>query len=112
MHINDPDKGRRFVPSEDFDTSFTGVVLVFEPTDAFRKGGRKPGIMSAMPARMRGTAATLLAALFASLLLVAVGAAVPALSRTYIDMFLIGGQTSSWDRCSRRWPRWWCSPPY
>ncbi|GGK11156.1 NHLP family bacteriocin export ABC transporter peptidase/permease/ATPase [Streptomyces camponoticapitis] len=94
VHINDPDKGRRFVPSEDFDTSFTGVVLVFEPTDAFRKGGRKPGIMSAMPARMRGTAATLLAALFASLLLVAVGAAVPALSRTYIDMFLIGGQTS------------------
>lgn len=34
------------------------------------------------------------AAVLASLLLVAVGAAVPALSRTYIDMFLIGGQTS------------------
>ncbi|MET9554687.1 NHLP family bacteriocin export ABC transporter peptidase/permease/ATPase subunit [Streptomyces sp. NPDC006645] len=94
VHINDPDKGRRFVPAADFDTSFTGVVLVFEPTEAFRKGGRRPGIMSAMPARLRGTAATLLAALLASLLLVGVGAAVPALSRTYIDMFLIGGQTS------------------
>ncbi|WP_405793169.1 NHLP family bacteriocin export ABC transporter peptidase/permease/ATPase subunit [Streptomyces sp. NBC_01506] len=94
VHINDPDKGRRFVAMADFDTSFTGVVLVFEPTAAFRRGGRKPGIMSAMPARMRGTAATLLTALLASLLLVAVGAAVPALSRTYIDMFLIGGQTS------------------
>lgn len=32
--------------------------------------------------------------MLASLLLVAVGAVVPALSRTYIDMFLIGGQTS------------------
>ena len=32
--------------------------------------------------------------MLASLLLVAVGAAVPALSRTYIDMFLIGDQTS------------------
>ncbi|MFC4607101.1 NHLP family bacteriocin export ABC transporter peptidase/permease/ATPase subunit [Streptomyces maoxianensis] len=94
VHINDPDKGRRFVSMEAFDTSFTGVALIFEPTDNFRRGGRKPGIMSAVPARMRGTAGTLLAALLASLLLVAVGAAVPALSRTYIDMFLIGNQTS------------------
>ncbi|MFJ4918876.1 NHLP family bacteriocin export ABC transporter peptidase/permease/ATPase subunit [Streptomyces sp. NPDC088725] len=94
VHINDPDKGRRFVPAEDFDTSFTGVALVFEPTAAFSRGGRKPGIMRAIPARMRGTTGTLLAALLASLLLVVVGAAVPALSRTYIDMFLIGRQTS------------------
>ncbi|MBT2490854.1 NHLP family bacteriocin export ABC transporter peptidase/permease/ATPase subunit [Streptomyces sp. ISL-96] len=94
FHINDPDKGRRFVPTEDFDTSFTGVVLVFEPSASFRRGGRKPGVMSAVPARMRGTTGTLLAALLASLLLVAVGATVPALSRTYIDMFLIGQQTS------------------
>ncbi|MGW0550314.1 NHLP family bacteriocin export ABC transporter peptidase/permease/ATPase subunit, partial [Streptomyces altiplanensis] len=94
VHINDPDKGRRFVAAEDFDTSFTGVVLVFEPTESFRRGGRKPGVLSAVPARMRGTTGTLLAALLASLLLVAVGAAVPALSRTYIDMFLIGDQTS------------------
>ncbi|MGW5114727.1 NHLP family bacteriocin export ABC transporter peptidase/permease/ATPase subunit [Streptomyces noursei] len=94
VHINDPDKGRRFVPVEDFDTSFTGVVLVFEPTEAFRKGGRRPSVLSALPARLRGTTGTLLAALLASLLLVGVGAALPALSRTYIDMFLIGNQTS------------------
>jgi NHLM bacteriocin system ABC transporter peptidase/ATP-binding protein len=94
VHINDPDKGRRFVAMEDFDTSFTGVALVFEPADAFRRGGRKPGIMSAVPARLRGTTGTLLATLLSSLLLVGVGTAVPALSRTYIDMFLIGNQTS------------------
>ncbi|MGW0734029.1 NHLP family bacteriocin export ABC transporter peptidase/permease/ATPase subunit [Streptomyces sp. NPDC002851] len=94
VHINDPDKGRRFVPMEDFDTSFTGVVLVLEPGDGFRPGGRKPSVLGAMPARLRGTTGTMLAALVASLLLVAVGAAVPALSRTYIDMFLIGQQTS------------------
>lgn len=94
VHINDPDKGRRFVSPEDFDTSFTGVALVFEPGPDFRRGGRRPGVLSAVPARLRGTTGTLLAALLASLLLVAVGAAVPALSRTYIDMFLIGDQTS------------------
>ncbi|MGA5047057.1 NHLP family bacteriocin export ABC transporter peptidase/permease/ATPase subunit [Streptomyces arboris] len=94
VYVNDPDKGRRFVSDEDFDTSFTGVVLVLEPTADFRRGGRKPGVLRAVPDRLRSTRPTLLAALLASLLLVAVGAAVPALSRTYIDMFLIGGQTS------------------
>lgn len=94
VYINDPAKGRRFVPMEEFDGSFTGVVLVLEPGDGFTKGGRKAGVLGAMPARLRGTAGTLPAAILASLLLVLVGAALPALSRTYIDMFLIGGQTS------------------
>ncbi|MFC9289009.1 NHLP family bacteriocin export ABC transporter peptidase/permease/ATPase subunit [Streptomyces sp. NPDC057052] len=92
--VNDPGKGRRFVPMEDFDGSFTGVVLVLEPGGDFERGGRRPGVLGAMPARLRGTAGTLPAAVLASLLLVVVGAAVPALSRTWIDMFLIGGQTS------------------
>ncbi|MDX6311620.1 MAG: hypothetical protein QOF44_1084, partial [Streptomyces sp.] len=62
VQINDPDKGRRFVPAEDFDTSFTGVVLTFEPGADFHKGGRRPGILRAMPARLRGTTGTMLAA--------------------------------------------------
>ncbi|MFJ5262245.1 NHLP family bacteriocin export ABC transporter peptidase/permease/ATPase subunit [Streptomyces sp. NPDC088387] len=97
VFVNDPGKGRRFVPMEDFDGSFTGVVLTMEPNDDFARGGRKPGVWRAMPGRLRGTAGTMPAAVLASLLLVLVGAAVPALSRTYIDMFLIGGQTSLLD---------------
>ena len=94
VYINDPAKGRRFVPMEEFDGSFTGVVLVLEPGHGFERGGRRPGVLGAMPARLRGTAGTMPAAVLSSLLLVAVGAAVPALSRQYIDLFLIGGQTS------------------
>ncbi|WP_438873735.1 NHLP family bacteriocin export ABC transporter peptidase/permease/ATPase subunit, partial [Streptomyces alkaliterrae] len=94
-YVNDPDKGRRFVPLEEFDTSFTGVVLTFEPGPGFRRGGRRPGVLRAVPSRLRGTSATLTAAVLASLLLVVVGATMPALSRTYVDEFLIGGQTST-----------------
>lgn len=94
VYVNDPDKGRRFVSLEDFDTSFTGVVLTFEPGPGFRAGGRRPGVLGTLPTRLRGMSGTMFAALLASLLLVGVGAAVPALSRTYIDMFLIGGQSS------------------
>lgn len=94
IYVNDPAKGRRFVPMEEFDSAFTGVVLTFEPGPDFRRAGRRPGVMGAMPARLRGTSGTMLAAVLSSLLLVVVGAAVPALSRTYIDTFLIGGRTS------------------
>jgi NHLM bacteriocin system ABC transporter peptidase/ATP-binding protein len=94
VHINDPARGRRFVPADDFDTSFTGVVLTFEPGPDFRATGRRPGVLRALPARLRGTSGTMPAAMVASLLLVAAGAAVPALSRTYIDTFLLGGQRS------------------
>ncbi|MFJ9939559.1 NHLP family bacteriocin export ABC transporter peptidase/permease/ATPase subunit [Streptomyces erythrochromogenes] len=94
VYVNDPGKGRRFVPMDEFDSSFTGVVLTFEPGDGFRRGGRRPGVLGSMPARLRGTSGTMAAAVVSSLLLVAVGVSVPALSRTYIDMFLIGQQTS------------------
>ncbi|MER6777777.1 MULTISPECIES: NHLP family bacteriocin export ABC transporter peptidase/permease/ATPase subunit [unclassified Streptomyces] len=93
-YVNDPAKGRRFVPMEEFDTAFTGIALVFEPGPSFSRTGRRQGVMSAVPARLRGTSGTMLAAVLSSLLLVAVGATVPALSRTYIDMFLIGAQSS------------------
>ena len=94
VRINDPARGRRFVPPEDFDSSFTGVVLTFEPGEGFRRAGRRPGILRALPGRLRGTSGAMLAALLASFLLVVVGAVLPALSRTYIDLFLIGNQTS------------------
>ncbi|MDT9687096.1 NHLP family bacteriocin export ABC transporter peptidase/permease/ATPase subunit [Streptomyces sp. P9(2023)] len=94
VYVNDPGKGRRFVPMDEFDTSFTGIVLTFEPGPGFRRGGRRPGVMGALPERLRGTSGTMAAAIVSSLLLVVVGAWVPALSRTYIDMFLIGNQTS------------------
>ncbi|PJT49735.1 NHLP family bacteriocin export ABC transporter peptidase/permease/ATPase, partial [Streptomyces albidoflavus] len=54
VRLNDPDKGRRVVSAEEFDASFTGVALVLEPGPSFRKGGRKPGLLGALPARLRG----------------------------------------------------------
>lgn len=94
VRLNDPAKGRRHISLEDFDTSFTGVVLILEPGPGFRRGGRKQSLVRALPARLRGTSGTMVAAVIASFLLVVVGAANPALSRTYIDLFLFGGQTS------------------
>ncbi|MGW7349733.1 NHLP family bacteriocin export ABC transporter peptidase/permease/ATPase subunit [Streptomyces sp. NPDC054784] len=94
VHINDPAAGRRFVPMEEFDTSFTGVVLTMRPDEGFRRGGQKPGVLGMMPQRLHAMTGTMFAALLSSLLLVLVGAAMPALSRTYIDSFVIGNRTT------------------
>src|SRR6188508_1747151 len=40
--INDPAHGPRRVDLQEFDESFSGVVLVLEPGPEFRPGGRKP----------------------------------------------------------------------
>ena len=39
--INDPAAGPRRIPWSEFDGSFTGIALTFEPGDDFEKGGRR-----------------------------------------------------------------------
>ena len=45
FQINDPATGRRTVTPEDFDGLFTGLVLVFEPTEEFQPGGSPPRVL-------------------------------------------------------------------
>ena len=102
VHINDPGKGRRFVPMEDFDTSFTGVVLVMEPGPRLPHGrpqARRPGRHAGPAARHLGHDAR--RACWRACCWSRSARRVPALSRTYIDMFLIGGQTSLLRRAVR-----------
>ena len=37
---------------EDFDQSFTGIVLTFEPNSGFCKSGAKPNMLSALKKRL------------------------------------------------------------
>ncbi|CAM5295068.1 NHLM bacteriocin system ABC transporter peptidase/ATP-binding protein OS=Streptomyces griseomycini OX=66895 GN=FHS37_005484 PE=4 SV=1 [Streptomyces griseomycini] len=66
-----------------------------EPGEDFERGGRRPGARCDAGPAASGTAGTMPAVVLASLLLVAVGAAVPGLSRAFIDEFLIGDLTST-----------------
>ena len=45
-YINDPASGRRKVSYEDFNLSYTGVVLEFSKNDSFVAQGKKPSIFS------------------------------------------------------------------
>lgn len=48
VYINDPAFGPRTVTAEEFDASFTGVLLTFEPDEGFRRGGARPSLFRAL----------------------------------------------------------------
>jgi ABC-type bacteriocin/lantibiotic exporter with double-glycine peptidase domain len=93
--LNDPAQGRRRVGRDVFDQSFTGVVLAFEPTEGFRRGGRAPTALPVLVKLLAGSraAAWLLVAVSASL--VVPGLLTPAFSRVFVDDVLVR-QAAGW----------------
>lgn len=90
FYINDPGGGPRKVSAEEFDASYTGVTLTFEPGPNFKKGGTKPSVFIFLLARLRGCRMAFLFALLCALFLVIPGLIVPAFTRIFIDDYLIG----------------------
>ena len=46
VYLSDPAQGRYQVSHAEFDESYTGVVLTFNPSDKFEKGNEKRGLIS------------------------------------------------------------------
>lgn len=90
FYINDPASGPRKVPAREFDESYTGVTLTFEPGPEFKKGGVKPSVLGFLLARLRGCEAAFLFALLCAFFLVIPGLITPAFTRIFIDDYLIG----------------------
>ena len=95
VYINDPASGPRSVAYAEFDTAFTGVVLTFEPGQAFVKGGHHPGVLEGLGKRMDGARRAFVFVVLSSLGLVVPGLLVPAFSRVFVDYYLVQG-FSSW----------------
>jgi len=97
VYINDPASGPRVVGYQQFDESFTGVVLTFEKTPAFRKGGQRRSIVQSLRRRLAGSYAEFIFLLLCTLLLVVPNITIPVFSRVYVDSILVKG-LQSWLR--------------
>lgn len=93
--INDPGTGPRFVPMDVFNTAFTGVVLAFQPTDAFQPGGCRPSLLSVIAQNLKGVRPGLIYAFLAGIGLLIPGIVTAGSYRVFTDEILIGGK-SSW----------------
>ena len=87
--LNDPAVGQRKVTADEFDESFTGVVLTFSPTPEFRKGGRRHSFRRSVTDRLAGTGSALMFAMVASAGLVIPGLAAAAFTGIFVDQLLI-----------------------
>lgn len=88
FYINDPAAGPRKVSYEEFDESFTGVVIALEPTEKFQKGGTPPRLVNALKKRMIGVTASLTHLLLTTFALVVPGLAVPMFTQVFFDKIL------------------------
>jgi len=92
VHLNDPAAGRRVLPVEEFDRIYSGVVLTFVPTPAFRRGGRRPAVLGRLLSWLDGARPGFLFVVLAGVGLVLPGLVVPAFTRIFIDHYLVEGQ--------------------
>ncbi len=94
VYLNDPAVGPRTVTMDEFDESFTGVIILIEPGPEFKRGGKKPKLGQALRKRLIGSGTSLILILFASLMLTILGLIVPSYTRIFIDHYLVAGLTT------------------
>lgn len=89
VFINDPAMGPRQLSYYEFDKSFTGITLVFEPTPEFSRGGQKPSIFKSLKNRIRNSKSILSYIILTGLFLVVPGILVPTFTQVFIDKILV-----------------------
>jgi NHLM bacteriocin system ABC transporter peptidase/ATP-binding protein len=92
VYLNDPATGPRTVSLEEFNQAYTGVVLVMEPGEDFKTGGKKKGIVSALSSRLQNSRQAIIFCLVAGLLLTIPRLAVPAFTQVFVDEILVQGR--------------------
>lgn len=92
-YLNDPAIGRRKLTWEELDEGFTGVVLTFAKTPAFKPEKSKNTTTKFLFGRLKGQYGVLLKLVYVGLLLVFPGLVLPVLSQVFLDDVLIGGYT-------------------
>ena len=88
--LNDPAVGPRIVTEEEFDESFTGIALMFQPGDDFEKRKETPSFFLSLSNRLKGSYRSLGYCVLAALAMIIPGMIVPAFTRIFIDDVLVG----------------------
>ena len=94
-YLNDPAKGTYSVSMETFDQSFTGICLMFEPSQTFEPGGKPKSVMDFALQRMKGTSEAVAFTVITTVIASLIGIIQPAFSRVFLDRIL-PGQNPRW----------------
>ncbi|WP_347277323.1 NHLP family bacteriocin export ABC transporter peptidase/permease/ATPase subunit [Leptolyngbya sp. FACHB-671] len=92
VYLNDPATGPRSVSWQEFDDSYTGVVLLLKLGPNFTKGGQKPSLVAALRERLGGAIGAVVYCIAAGFLLTLTGMAIPVFSQVFVDEILVQGR--------------------
>ncbi|MBQ3395271.1 MAG: NHLP family bacteriocin export ABC transporter peptidase/permease/ATPase subunit [Synergistaceae bacterium] len=95
VYINDPASGEYTLTLEEFEKSYSGVCMLFEPEDDFESGGKPESILKYARERLRGTMPAITLVALTTLIAAFVGMITPAFSRFFVDNILTG-KYSDW----------------
>ncbi len=86
--LNDPSVGTISIPISEFNESYTGVALMFKPSESFEPGGRQKSIIDYASKRLSGARWAVLFTLVVSALTYAFTIINPKMSQRFMDQFL------------------------
>lgn len=89
-YLNDPASGTYSVSMEEFDDSFTGICLFFEPGEKFCPAGSPASILSFAKKRLKGSAALAFFVILTTMLVSFSGVINPVFSLVFMDRVLSG----------------------
>ncbi len=95
--INDPANGVCSVSMEEFDESFTGVCLMFEPGESFSPSGKPKSVLAFAKKRLANLKAPIIITILSSVIVTIFGIIDPVFERILYDR-LLSGQNPQWFR--------------
>ncbi len=88
--INDPARGRIEVPMDEFDRSFTGICLFFEPSPEFKPSGKRKSMAKSARKKLQGTGEALTLVIITTVITSLIGIIKPGFSQVFADRLLTG----------------------
>jgi NHLM bacteriocin system ABC transporter peptidase/ATP-binding protein len=89
VYINDPATGPRVISLNEFNQSFTGIVLLVEPDKNFQKQGKPESILRLIKKNLQGEYAGVGYVVFSSVLLIVPAILIAGFAKIFIDNILI-----------------------
>ena len=88
--LNDPARGLVKVSMEEFDRSFTGIVMTFAPGEGFQPGGKRKSTVEFARRRLKGAAPAVVFVVLTTVIASVFSVVNPAMSRVFYDRLLTG----------------------
>lgn len=87
-YLNDPARGSYSVSMQAFDEAFTGICLMFEPSEGFKPGGKPKSTLAFAKKRLKGAGTAVAFVVLTTIITSLFGVISPAFSRIFLDRLL------------------------